>query len=107
MTPLNGTLEEGELITKIDGRSRPTAVFHISEKSDCRVYDKRFMETSGTLENDVLTILSLGQGVQREPAKFVLKEEASLDVINLRLRKEQPGHLKSFHIFRRKKMERN
>lgn len=75
VTPLNGTLEEGELITGIDGRQTNSGVSHF-RKVDCRVYDKRFMETSGTLENDVLTILSLGQGVQREPAKFVLKRRS-------------------------------
>lgn len=56
ITPLNGTIQKGELVTGINGQQTNSGVSHF-HKIDCRVYEKQFLHVTGYLPEDTLSVL--------------------------------------------------
>lgn len=74
VTPIRGDIQQGELITGINGQQTNSGVTHF-RKIDCRVYDKQFLHVKGYLNEDTISILkNYGYNRQgKEGEEFSLK----------------------------------
>lgn len=77
VTVLNRDTGINEIVTGIDARQTNSGVSHF-KRADCRVYDKKYMETKGILEEDTLSVMASGciTGTDAPEPEFTLKRRS-------------------------------
>lgn len=91
VTPLNRAVKALELVTGINGQITNNGVSHFKQ-IECRVYDKKYMSLTGSLEKEILHLLcgtSLSGGSIRYNSEYVLKRRSIYETHRLAAAKNQ------------------